>query len=81
LVNTYGSDVAYLGYEKEGRPVKAAWDFVIKYEFWFLISIVICLEIGDYLTGERLMGGLASLVFITAIVRLAMHPMWKKTKE
>ena len=68
-----------LGCDWEGRSMKTAWDFVIKYEFWFLILIVIGLQIGDYQTGERWMGGLANLVFISALMRLAMHPMWKKT--
>ena len=57
------------------------WGFVIKYEFWFLVLLFIGLEIGDYQTGEWSMGFLANVVIITAFVRLARHPMWKKNKR
>ena len=57
------------------------WNFVRKYEFWFFVLIFIGLEIGDYQTGEWWMGFLANVVIITAFVRLARQPMWKKDKE
>ena len=57
------------------------WNFVRKYEFWFFVLIFIGLEIGDYQTGEWWMGFLANVVIITAFVRLARRPMWKKDKE
>ena len=61
--------------------MKMIWGFVIKYEFWFLVLLFIGLEIGDYQTGEWSMGFLANVVIITAFVRLARHPMWKKDKS
>jgi len=61
--------------------MKAAWDFVIKYEFWFFFLIIIGLEVGEYQMREMWMGNLASLLFFIAIMRLAYHPMWKKKKE
>ena len=61
--------------------MRTLWDFIIKYEFWFFVFIFIGLEIGDYQTGVRWMGGLANLVFLIAIMRLASHPMWKKDKS
>ena len=61
--------------------MKMIWGFVIKYEFWFLVLLFIGLEIGDYQTGEWSMGFLANVVIITAFVRLARHPMWKKDKR
>ena len=57
------------------------WNFVRKYEFWFFVLIFIGLEIGDYQTGVWWMGFLANVVIITAFVRLARHPMWKKDKS
>ena len=61
--------------------MKMIWGFEIKYEFWFLVLLFIGLEIGDYQTGEWWMGFLANVVIITAFVRLARHPMWKKDKR
>ena len=61
--------------------MKMIWGFVIKYEFWFLVLLFIGLEIGDYQTGEWSMGFLANVVIITAFIRLARHPMWKKDEE
>ena len=57
------------------------WNFVRKYEFWFFVLIFIGLEFADYQTGEWSMGFLANVVIITAVVRLARHPMWKKDKS
>lgn len=65
----------------ERETIKTLWDFIIKYEFWFFVLIIIGLEMGDYQTGERWMGSLATLLFLIAIMRLASHPMWKKDKE
>ena len=61
--------------------MKILWDFIVKHEFWFLLLLFIGLEIGDYQTGEWSMGFLANVVIITAFVRLARHPMWKKDKS
>ena len=61
--------------------MKTLWNFIIKYEFWFLVLIFIGLEFADYQTGVWWMGFLANVVIITAFVRLARHPMWKKDKS
>lgn len=61
--------------------MKTVWKFIIKYEFWVFFTIIIALEIGDYRTGERWMGSLATVLFLIAIMRLASHPMWKKNKS
>ena len=61
--------------------MKTAWEFIIKYEFWFSFLVIIGLHIGEYKTGDGWMGGLASLVFLIAIMRLASHPMWKKDEN
>ena len=61
--------------------MKALWDFIVKYEFWFFFLIIIGLEIGEYQTREMWMGSIATLLTFIAIMRLASHPMWKKDKE
>ena len=61
--------------------MKTLWDFIVKHEFWFLLLLFIGLEFADYKTGEWWISFLATLVFITAILRLASHPMWKKDKS
>ena len=61
--------------------MKTRWDFIVKYEFWFFFLIIIGLEIGEYQTREMWMGSRAFLLFLIAIMRLAMHPMWKKDKS
>ena len=61
--------------------MKTLWDVIIKYEFWFFFLIIIGLEIGDYQTGHRWMGNLATILFLIAIMRLASHPMWKKDES
>lgn len=58
--------------------MKSIWAFITKHEFWFSVIIIVGLYIGEYQTGEMWMGGFASLFFIVATTRLAMHPMWKK---
>ena len=57
------------------------WGFIINYEFWFLMLIAIGLEVTAHQTGETLMGSLGTLIGLTAIVRLAYHPVWKKDKQ
>ena len=51
--------------------MKTLWDFIVKYEFWFLVLIFIGLEFADYQTGVWWISFLATLVLITAILRLA----------
>ena len=61
--------------------MKILWDFIVKHEFWFLLLLFIGLEFADYKTGEWWISFLATLVLITAILRLASHPMWRKKKS
>ena len=61
--------------------MKLIWGFIIKYEFWFLMLIAIVLEVAAHQTGQKLMGSLGTLIGLTAIIRLAYHPMWKKNAE
>ena len=61
--------------------MKTLWDFIVKYEFWFLVLLFIGLEFADYQTSVWWIGFLANMVLITAILRLASHPMWKKDKS
>jgi hypothetical protein len=48
-----------------------AWNFIVKYEFWFTILAVTGLYIGEYLTRTHWMGSLGFLLFLIAITRLA----------
>ena len=57
------------------------WNFVRKYEFWFFLLLFIGLEFGRNHTGQWWIGFLATLVLVTAIMRLSSHPMWKKDEE
>ena len=50
--------------------MKTLRDFIIKHEFWFLLLLFIGLEFADYKTGEWWISFLATLVLITAILRL-----------
>ena len=50
--------------------MKALWDFTVKHEFFFLLLLFIGLEFADYQTGEWWISFLATLVLITAILRL-----------
>ena len=59
----------------------AIWQFILKYEFWVLMAIAVGLAIGHEISKDALFAGLSNFVGITAIVRLAMHPMWKKSDQ
>ena len=61
--------------------MKTLWDFIVKHEFWFSCLVVIGLWIAEDRTGEWWIGFLATLVLVTAFMRLASHPMWKKDNE
>ena len=61
--------------------MKTLWDFIVKHEFWFSCLVIIGLFIAEDQAGEMWMGNLASVVFLIAVTRLAMHPMWKKGKD
>jgi hypothetical protein len=58
----------------------AIWEFIKKYEFWVLMTICVGLAIAHEITDVALYASISSLMFIVAIMRLAMHPMWKKEK-
>jgi membrane protein insertase Oxa1/YidC/SpoIIIJ len=57
--------------------MKTLWDFIIKHEFWFLLLLFIGLEFADYKTGEWWISFLATLVLITAILRLVSRKKGK----
>ena len=61
--------------------MKTAWEFIIKYEFWFFFLIIIGLYIGEYKMSEMWMGEVAFVIFLIAGTRLGSHPMWKKNKS
>jgi hypothetical protein len=45
------------------------------------MAVWVGLLIAYKITGDALLPGLMTLVFVVAVTRLAMHPMWKKDKE
>ena len=55
--------------------------FIIKDEFWGLILLALGMYVGEWLMGIRGLGNFAFVLFLIAITRLAMHPMWKKGEE
>ena len=59
----------------------AIWQFIVKYEFWVLMAIAVGLAIAHEISKDALGASLSTLVGLTAIVRLAMHPMWKKDEQ
>ena len=61
--------------------MKKVWDVIVKHEFWFSCLVVISLWIAEDQTGQWWIGFLATLVLVTAFMRLESHPMWKKDKE
>ena len=61
--------------------ISAIWQFIKKYEFWGLIAICIGLAIAHEITDVALYASISSFMFLVAIMRLAMHPMWKKDEQ
>ncbi len=61
--------------------MSVVWQFIKKYEFWVLILLVLAMYVGEQQLAARWLGELALVVFLIAITRLAMHPMWKKEKQ
>ena len=55
--------------------------FIIKFEFWVLILLALGMYVGEWLMGIHGLGNFAFVLFLIAITRLAMHPMWKKGEE
>ena len=61
--------------------MRAIWQFIRKYEFWVLVGLWAGLLIAYEVSGDALLPGMMTLIFIVAVTRLAMHPMWKKDKQ
>lgn len=59
----------------------AIWKFILKYEFWVLMVGWVGLLLAYVITKDATLPTLMALIFIVAVTRLAMHPMWKKDKE
>ena len=66
---------------KRSREVSAIWQFILKYEFWVLVALWVGLLINYKITGDALLPGMMTLIFIVAVTRLATHPMWKKGEQ
>ena len=61
--------------------MSAIWELIRKYEFWVLMTICVGLFIAERVTEDATFASIATLIFIVATTRLAMHPMWKKEKQ
>lgn len=61
--------------------MNAIWQFIKKHEFWFLIAICIGLYIAHVKTDDALFANIGSVIFMVAVLRLSMHPMWKKDEQ
>ena len=61
--------------------MSAIWHFIRKYEFWVWMAICVGLAIAHEITDVALYASISSFMFIVAITRLAMHPMWQKDEK
>ena len=61
--------------------MSAIWQSIVKYEFWVLMTICVGLFIAERVTEDATFASIATLIFIVATTRLAMHPMWKKDEQ
>jgi len=59
----------------------AIWKFILKYEFWVLMVGWVGLLLAYVITKDATLPTLMTLIFVGAVTRLAIHPMWKKDKE
>jgi hypothetical protein len=59
----------------------AIWKFILKYEFWVLMVGWVGLLLAYVITKDATLPTLMTLIFVVAVTRLAIHPMWKKDKE
>ena len=58
------------------------WQFIPKYEIWFLAAVFVVLLITHELSEESLTWAkLGILVGVTAMVRVGMHSIWKKDEQ
>jgi len=51
--------------------VKSIWQFIRVYEWWFLMLIVVALNVLEYRTDKTWMGNVGFVVFVVACLRLA----------
>ena len=58
--------------------ISAIWQFIRAHEFWVLMAIWVGLLIASKIIEDALLPIMMTLVFIVAVTRLAMHPMYKK---
>ena len=61
--------------------MSAIWELIRRYEFWVLMTICVGLFIAERVTEDATFASIATLIFIVATTRLAMHPMWKKDEQ
>ena len=61
--------------------MSAIWELIRRYEFWVLMTICVGLLIAEIVTEDATFVSIATLIFIVATTRLAMHPMWKKGEQ
>ena len=61
--------------------ISAIWEFIRKYEFWVFMTICVGLFIAERVKEDAALASIATLIFIVATTRLAMHPMWKKDEQ
>jgi hypothetical protein len=59
----------------------AIWKFILKYEFWVLMVGWVGLLLAYVIIKDATLPTLMTLIFVVAVTRLAIHPMWKKDKE
>ena len=59
----------------------AIWKFILKYEFWVLMVGWVGLLLAYVIMKDATLPTLMTLIFVVAVTRLAIHPMWKNDKE
>ena len=59
----------------------AIWKFILKYEFWVLMVGWVGLLLAYVIIKDATLPTLMTLIFVVAVTRLAIHPMWKNDKE
>ena len=59
----------------------AIWQFIVKYEFWVWMAIWAGFVIAYERTEDALFANITFAIAMVAIMRLTMHPMWKKDEQ
>ena len=59
----------------------AIWQFIVKYEFWVWMAIWAGFVIAHEITEDALFANITFAIAMVAIMRLTMHPMWKKGEQ